>query len=84
MASRTRARVPSLTLGLPLSTRETVPSPTPAWAATSAIVGIELPPESFDLRPWKRFLVVMEALPRQVTNVSPARGSCQRSGSAPS
>ena len=39
---------PSLTFGLPLSTRETVPSPTPACAATSAIVGIELPPESCD------------------------------------
>ena len=56
MASRTRARVPSLTFGLPLSTRDTVPNPTPACAATSAIVGIELPPEAFDLRPWKRFL----------------------------
>ena len=48
---------PSLTLGLPLSTRETVPSPTPACAATSAIVGIELPPELLDRRS-------VEALPR--------------------
>src|SRR5437773_12315220 len=38
MAASTRARVSSLTLDSPLTTRETVFSPTPASAATSRIV----------------------------------------------
>src|ERR671911_1007405 len=38
MAASTRARVRSLTRGLSLSTRDTVPAPTPACAATSAMV----------------------------------------------
>src|ERR671910_3640358 len=38
MAASTRARVGSLTRGLSLSTRDTVPAPTPACAATSAMV----------------------------------------------
>src|SRR5688572_19494504 len=43
MAASTRARVESLTRGLSLRTRETVPAPTPACAATSAIVTTGLP-----------------------------------------
>src|SRR6266542_1038843 len=39
MTSRTFSRVDSRTFTPPLSTRETVPTPTPAAAATSAIVG---------------------------------------------
>src|SRR5260370_36539789 len=39
MTSRTWRRVDSLTFRRPLTTRETVPMPTPAAAATSAIVG---------------------------------------------
>jgi len=39
IASCTRARVASRTLGALLSTRETVPNPTPAFLATSLIVG---------------------------------------------
>src|SRR5487761_908022 len=39
MTSRTFLRVDSRTFRPPLTTRETVPMPTPAAAATSAIVG---------------------------------------------
>ena len=53
MASRTRRRVRSLTAGDPLRTRETVPTPTPASAATSAMVA---PRISLLLNAsWKRF-----------------------------
>src|SRR5512133_3330104 len=38
MTFSTDVRVPSRTLGAPLMTRETVPTPTPEAAATSAIV----------------------------------------------
>src|ERR1044072_3011356 len=38
MASSTRRRVSSLTDGEPFNTRDTVPTPTPASAATAAIV----------------------------------------------
>jgi len=38
MASKTRRRVGSLTWGLLLITRETVPNPTPATLATSRMV----------------------------------------------
>jgi hypothetical protein len=38
MTFSTEARVASRTLGAPLMTRETVPTPTPEAAATSAIV----------------------------------------------
>ena len=55
MACSTRARVASLTLGLPLRTRDTVPRPTPACAATSAIVGMALPPKHGHPEAWNRF-----------------------------
>src|ERR671916_2039543 len=51
MASSTRRRVSSLTDGEPFRTRETVPTPTPASAATRAIVV----PLTLSLPPWKRF-----------------------------
>src|SRR4051794_39631322 len=40
MARCTRASASSLTDGLPLRTRETVPTPTPARRATSRMVGV--------------------------------------------
>src|SRR4029453_5397789 len=58
MAASTRARVPALTRGLSLSTRETVPAPTPARAATSAIVTtVPLPSHRrWSVEPvWNRF-----------------------------
>src|SRR4051794_20810791 len=53
MASRTRRRVRSLTAGDPLSTLDTVPTPTPASVATSAMVA-RLIPSSLPAS-WKRF-----------------------------
>src|ERR671910_225976 len=54
MAASTRARVGSLTRGLSLSTRDTVPAPTPACAATSAMVTTT--PLS-RASPWNRFQI---------------------------
>ena len=49
-------RVEPLTASESLSTRETVPTPTPASAATLAIVlTATLAPSSALLAPWKRF-----------------------------
>src|SRR5215207_9704938 len=54
MAASTRARVRSLTRGLSLSTRDTVPAPTPACAATSAMVTTT---PLFRVSPWNRFQI---------------------------
>src|SRR5215216_5421582 len=93
MAASTRARVGSLTRGLSLSTRDTVPAPTPACAATSAMVTTT--PLS-RASPWNRFQiswagtyvapdeVSMEALPRagdsSVTTGGPDRAARRHGG----
>src|SRR5437868_12426505 len=70
MAARTRARVGSLTLGLLFRTRETVPSPTPACAATSLIVAIAPPPGSPGCR-------CVEPLPRPAEDHTTRRSGRQ-------
>src|SRR4051794_6285083 len=79
MAARTLDRVGALTWGLLLSTRDTVPAPTPALLATSAIVTIA--PRS---RPsWKRFhpCVVDSTLPSAANQWK--RFQCDPVGSKP-
>src|SRR3972149_10990475 len=58
MTSSTRRRVASATNGLSLSTRETVPTPTPARVATSKMVATEDPPPQAYQRHWKGFQVL--------------------------
>src|SRR3990172_6709277 len=58
MTSSTRRRVASATNGLSLSTRETVPTPTPARVATSKMVATEDPPPQGYQRHWKGFHVL--------------------------
>src|SRR5580658_6324555 len=85
MAARTRSRVASRTPGAPLMTRDTVPTPTPEAAATSAIVarrvfGTGPPPFRPDLEPLPERndpILGMRYLPRQgctVVSVALIRG----------
>src|ERR687897_283082 len=71
MAASTRARVRSLTRGLSLSTRDTVPAPTPACAATSAMVTTT---PLFRASPWNRF---------QLSRPSPMRSNVWCRGTTP-
>src|SRR5580698_5634068 len=73
MASSTRARVAARTPAAPLMTRETVPTPVPEAAATSAMVarrdfGTMSPPFRPELEPlpgWNGPILGMRHLPRQ-------------------
>src|SRR5687768_9973272 len=52
----TSLRVSGVTLGLLFSTRETVPTPTPAFCATSIIVGRAIKRTNpYCIQAWKRF-----------------------------
>src|SRR5579875_17450 len=82
MASSTRLRVLSRTCGLPLRTRETVPTPTPARAATSAmrtllVLAITSPRAAL---PWMRFhlepIPALSGVIAQVNTLLPDRRSC--------